>query len=82
MILPDTETTAKRNLVFSRRLQIGEHAAGPVGLGQHPHEYWCRFVDEDGERTRIGRTLTAPAPDDARPVALRVRQLPERAPDF
>ena len=37
--------------------------------GLHPaHEYWYRFVDEDGYGSRIGRTLTAPAPDDARPA--------------
>jgi alkaline phosphatase D len=32
-------------------------------------EYWYRFVDADGSASRVGRTLTAPAPDDARPVA-------------
>ena len=31
-----------------------------------------------GEGSRIGRTRTAPAPDDPRPGALRVRELPER----
>ena len=31
-------------------------------------EYWYRFVDEEGNGSRIGRTLTAPAPDDARPA--------------
>ena len=30
-------------------------------------EYWYRFVDEEGNGSRIGRTLTAPANDDARP---------------
>ena len=30
-------------------------------------EYWYRFVDEEGNGSRIGRTLTAPAPDDPRP---------------
>lgn len=30
--------------------------------------YWYRFVDEDGHGSRIGRTCTAPAPDDPRPV--------------
>ena len=30
--------------------------------------YWYRFTDEDGNGSRIGRTITAPAPDDARPV--------------
>lgn len=31
------------------------------------HEYWYRFVDADGNGSRIGRTLTAPAHDDPRP---------------
>ncbi|MFT3806352.1 alkaline phosphatase D family protein [Arenimonas sp.] len=30
-------------------------------------EYWYRFVDEEGNGSRIGRTLTAPADDDPRP---------------
>lgn len=32
------------------------------------HEYWYRFVDEAGNTSRIGRTRTAPADDDDRPV--------------
>src|SRR4051794_30156035 len=32
------------------------------------HTYWYRFTDSDGNGSRIGRTITAPAPDDARPV--------------
>lgn len=31
-------------------------------------EYWYRFVDEEGNGSRIGRTLTAPGPDDPRPA--------------
>ena len=31
-------------------------------------EYWYRFIDAEGNGSRIGRTLTAPAIDDARPV--------------
>ncbi|MGH8061409.1 MAG: alkaline phosphatase D family protein [Pseudoxanthomonas sp.] len=31
-------------------------------------EYWYRFVDEEGNGSRIGRTLTAPSPDDNRPT--------------
>ena len=30
--------------------------------------YWYRFSDPDGNGSRIGRTITAPAPDDPRPV--------------
>jgi len=38
-----------------------------VGHLQSAREYWYRFVDEEGNGSRIGRTLTAPAPDDPRP---------------
>ncbi len=31
-------------------------------------EYWFRFIDEAGNASRTGRTLTAPADDDDRPV--------------
>jgi alkaline phosphatase D len=30
--------------------------------------YWYRFTDESGDGSRIGRTLTAPRPDDSRTV--------------
>lgn len=30
--------------------------------------YWYRFADADGNGSRIGRTITAPMPDDQRPV--------------
>ncbi len=30
--------------------------------------YWYRFTDKQGNGSRIGRTRTAPGPDDARPV--------------
>jgi len=30
--------------------------------------YWYRFTDEMGQTSRVGRTITAPAADDARPV--------------
>jgi alkaline phosphatase D len=40
-----------------------------IAAGLSPaHEYWYRFVDEHGFGSRIGRTLTAPAPDDDRVV--------------
>lgn len=31
--------------------------------------YWYRFTDQEGNGSRIGRTRTAPAADDARPVS-------------
>jgi len=30
--------------------------------------YWYRFTDADGNGSRIGRTMTAPLPNDSRPV--------------
>jgi alkaline phosphatase D len=30
--------------------------------------YWYRFTDEQGYRSRVGRTITAPANEDGRPV--------------
>jgi len=39
-----------------------------VGHLPAAREYWYRFVDDEGNGSRIGRTLTAPHPDDARPT--------------
>jgi len=39
-----------------------------VGGLEPAHEYWYRFTDAEGNGSRVGRTLTAPADDDARPV--------------
>jgi alkaline phosphatase D len=39
-----------------------------VGGLKPGREYWYRFVSDDGAGSRIGRTLTAPAPDDPREV--------------
>jgi alkaline phosphatase D len=39
-----------------------------VGGLKPAHVYWYRFTDHQGNGSRIGRTITAPADDDARPV--------------
>ncbi|HEX3888241.1 MAG TPA: alkaline phosphatase D family protein [Phenylobacterium sp.] len=39
-----------------------------VGGLKPSREYWYRFVGDDGLGSRIGRTTTAPAPDDPRQV--------------
>ncbi len=39
-----------------------------VGGLKPSREYWYRFVDANGEGSRLGRTMTAPAPNDARTV--------------
>jgi alkaline phosphatase D len=49
---------------------------------QPAHEYWYRFTDEEGHGSRIGRTLTAPSPDDPRPAKfafVSCQSLPEGA---
>jgi alkaline phosphatase D len=39
-----------------------------VGGLEPSHEYWYRFTDSQGSGSRVGRTLTAPAENDSRPV--------------
>jgi alkaline phosphatase D len=39
-----------------------------VGGLKPAHVYWYRFTDPDGNGSRVGRTITAPAVDDPRPV--------------
>jgi len=40
-----------------------------LAAGLRPaREYWYRFVDEAGNMSRVGRTLTAPTTSDERPV--------------
>ncbi|MEO5559347.1 MAG: alkaline phosphatase D family protein, partial [Dokdonella sp.] len=53
-----------------------------VGDLQPAGEYWYRFVDAEGNGSRIGRTMTAPAPDDPRPARfafVSCQSLPEGA---
>jgi alkaline phosphatase D len=39
-----------------------------VGGLEPSHEYWYRFTDDQGSGSRVGRTLTAPAENDSRPI--------------
>jgi alkaline phosphatase D len=39
-----------------------------VGGLKPARTYWYRFTDSEGNGSRVGRTMTAPAPDDPRPV--------------
>jgi alkaline phosphatase D len=39
-----------------------------VGGLKPAHVYWYRFTDSEGNGSRIGRTITAPAANDSRPV--------------
>ncbi len=81
---PDTGANAHRLMVEVASDEAFHHivARGDVGVsaatdwtcrflaaGLRPaREYWYRFVDEAGNMSRVGRTLTAPASSDARPV--------------
>jgi alkaline phosphatase D len=56
------------------RVLVGDLPAGG--------EYWHRFVDDEGNGSRIGRTMTAPTPDDGRPARfafVSCQSLPEGA---
>src|SRR6476469_7016272 len=39
-----------------------------IGGLKPAHTYWYRFTDQDGNGSRVGRTITAPAPNDPRTV--------------
>src|SRR4029079_9703265 len=39
-----------------------------VGGLKPAHVYWYRYTDAQGNGSRVGRTITAPRPDDPRPV--------------
>ncbi|MBV8516448.1 MAG: alkaline phosphatase D family protein [Acidobacteria bacterium] len=39
-----------------------------IGALKPAHTYWYRFTDADGNGSRVGRTITAPLPDDPRTV--------------
>ena len=39
-----------------------------IGGLEPAHVYWYRFTDADGNGSRVGRTITAPLPDDPRAV--------------
>ena len=48
--------------------QTGWTARVLVGNLKPARHYWYRFTDSDGNGSRIGRTMTAPTPGDARPA--------------
>src|SRR5512135_2087580 len=53
----------------ARALREADHTCRVLVGGLRPsREYWYRFSDADGNGSRVGRTRTAPAPDDGRPV--------------
>jgi alkaline phosphatase D len=53
----------------TRALAEADHTCRVLVGGLRPAQtYWYRFVGEGGQGSRIGRTRTAPAEDDPRPV--------------
>lgn len=53
----------------TRALAAADHTCRVLVGGLEPaRTYWYRFSDEKGQGSRIGRTRTAAAPDDQRPV--------------
>ena len=59
-VVAATKTEARAELAWTTRVLAG---------GLKPStEYFYRFTDAEGRGSRIGRTLTAPAADDPRPV--------------
>jgi len=59
-VVATSNTTAAATSDWTCRVLVG-------GL-QPAHEYWYRFTDPHGRGSRVGRTLTAPAENDPRPV--------------
>ena len=61
-----------RNVVSDARVTVSARsdwtARVVVGGLEPATTYWYRFSDADGNGSRIGRTRTAPADDDPRPV--------------
>jgi len=59
-VIATTETTVSAASDWTCRVLVG---------GLKPAQmYWYRFTDQDGFGSRIGRTITAPADNDPRPV--------------
>jgi alkaline phosphatase D len=53
----------------TRALAAADHTCRVVVGGLQPaRTYWYRFSDEAGQGSRVGRTRTAPRPDDGGPV--------------
>lgn len=67
-----SETPDFEKLVASastRALAVADHTCRVMVAGLQPaRTYWYRFIDKRGRGSRIGRTRTAAAPDDDRPV--------------
>ena len=65
-------TTAFAASSRTRRRRFRPRPTGPAACwsagSSRRTVYWYRFTDADGNGSRVGRTITAPLPDDPRPV--------------
>jgi len=72
LVLEVAEDADFKNVVATKKTKVSADADFTcrvlVGGLKPACEYWYRFSDADGNGSRVGRTLTAPARDDARPV--------------
>ena len=72
LALEVSEDSAFERLVATARANVSaasDWTCRVLAGGLKPaREYWYRFTDSEGMGSRIGRTLTAPGPDDPRPV--------------
>jgi alkaline phosphatase D len=59
-VIASTVTFASRAADYTTRVLVGGLQPGQL--------YWYRFTDAERRGSRIGRTQTAPRPDDGRPV--------------
>jgi alkaline phosphatase D len=59
-VIAHAEAPVSRAADWTARVLIG-------GL-EPARTYWYRFTDPEGNGSRVGRTITAPLPDDPRPV--------------
>ena len=70
LFLEVAEDPAFRKLVCvadTQALREADHTCRVLVGGLEPaHVYWYRFIDSRGHGSRIGRTRTAPRPDEAR----------------
>jgi alkaline phosphatase D len=66
------EDVAFHNVVAESTVELSAAAdwtCRVLAAGLRPRrEYWYRFIDDRGNASRVGRTLTAPAPNDTKPL--------------
>lgn len=68
-IAEDEHFTRVIATAHSNLTEVSDWTCRVLAAGLKPsHVYWYRFTDEHGNGSRVGRTITAPADNDSRPV--------------